>query len=64
MDRGTRSATVRCVQDGTTLFSIPRETFYGLCETDHQIGYIVMRNIARDLSFKLRIRNLAAVPRG
>jgi len=61
VDRGARSATVRCVEDGTTLFVIPREAFWKLCETDHHIGYIVMRNIARDLSFKMRHRNLPRV---
>ncbi|HIE39162.1 MAG TPA: cyclic nucleotide-binding domain-containing protein [Anaerolineales bacterium] len=58
VDRGARSATVRCVEDGTTLFVIPRQAFWELCDADHHIGYIVMRNIARDLSFKLRHRNL------
>ncbi len=58
VDRGARSATVRCVEDGTALFVIPREAFWELCEGDHHIGYVVMRNIARDLSFKLRHRNL------
>ncbi len=58
VDQGTRSATIRCVEDGTTLFVIPREAFWRLCEADHHIGYVVMRNIARDLSFKLRHRNL------
>jgi CRP/FNR family cyclic AMP-dependent transcriptional regulator len=58
IDRGARSATVRCAEDGTTLFVIPRQALVGLCERDHDIGYIVMRNIAADLSFKLRHRNL------
>ncbi len=61
VDRGTRSATVRCVEDGTVLFVIPREAFWRLCDADHHIGYVVMRNIARDLSFKLRHRNLPRV---
>jgi len=58
VDQGVRSATVRCVQDGTILFIIPRDAFWRLCEESHHIGYVVMRNIARDLSFKLRHRNL------
>jgi hypothetical protein len=29
-----------------------------LCEKDTNMGYMVMRNIATDLSFKLRHRNL------
>ncbi|MBN1179156.1 MAG: cyclic nucleotide-binding domain-containing protein [Anaerolineae bacterium] len=58
VDQGVRSATIRAVSDGTQLFVIPREDFWALCEEDHHIGYIVMRNIALDLSFKLRHRNL------
>jgi CRP/FNR family cyclic AMP-dependent transcriptional regulator len=60
VDRGARSATVRCVEDGTVLYLIPREDFWALCDGDHHIGYIVMRNVAADLSFKLRHRNLQA----
>lgn len=58
VDRGARSATVRCVEDDTVLHIIPRQDFLSLCEDDRQIGYQVMRNIASDLSFKLRHRNL------
>jgi CRP-like cAMP-binding protein len=58
VDQGMRSATIRCVQDGAALFVIPREAFWTLCDADYHIGYVVMRNIARDLSFKLRHRNL------
>ena len=58
VDRGARSATVRCVQDGTALYVIPCQAFWALCDGDHHIGYVVMRNIAADLSFKLRHRNL------
>jgi CRP-like cAMP-binding protein len=58
VDQGVRSATIRCIEDGTTLHVIPRESFWHLCETDLQIGFVVMRNIAADLSFKLRHRNL------
>lgn len=63
VDLGARSATVRSVEDGTTLFVIPRDAFWMLCEADHHIGYVVMRNIARDLSFKLRHRNLPRTPK-
>ena len=37
---------------------ISRENFTDLCNADKAIGYIVMRNLAVDLSFKLRHRNL------
>jgi CRP/FNR family cyclic AMP-dependent transcriptional regulator len=58
IDSGARSATVRCAKDNTVLFVIPHEDFWALCRSDHHIGFIVMRNIAVDLSFKLRHRNL------
>jgi CRP/FNR family cyclic AMP-dependent transcriptional regulator len=58
VDSGARSATVRCARDNTVLFRIPHQDFWALCEGDHHIGFIVMRNIAVDLSFKLRHRNL------
>jgi len=60
VDHGARSATVRCVEDGTVLYLIPREAFWALCDGDHHIGYVVMCNVAADLSFKLRHRNLQA----
>jgi len=61
VDRGARSATIRALVDGTTVFIIPQDAFYALCDQNHSIGYTVMRNIARDLSFKLRHRNLRLV---
>ncbi len=58
IDSGARSATVRCAKDNSVLFVIPHKDFWALCQNDHHIGFIVMRNIAVDLSFKLRHRNL------
>jgi CRP-like cAMP-binding protein len=58
IDMGTRSATVRCTRDGTELYVIRRDQFIDLCEQDTDIGYKVMRNLAADLAFKLRHRNL------
>lgn len=58
LDFGKRSATVKCSRDHTMLHSISREAFNDLCNSDKAIGYIVMRNLAMDLSFKLRHRNL------
>jgi CRP-like cAMP-binding protein len=58
VDRGVRSATVRCVEDGTCLHVIPRRELLALCESDPRVGYTLMRNVASDLSFKLRHRNL------
>jgi len=59
IDMGPRSATVRCTSDGTELYVIHRDDFIRLCEEDTDIGYKVMRNLAADLSFKLRHRNLS-----
>jgi len=58
VDSGARSATVRCVQENTTLYTIAHQDLWALCDGDHHIGYVIMRNIASDLSFKLRHRNL------
>jgi CRP-like cAMP-binding protein len=59
IDMGPRSATVRCTADASKLYVIRRDDFIRLCEQDTDIGYKVMRNLAADLSFKLRHRNLS-----
>lgn len=59
VDRGLRSATVNAMTDNTVLYAISRDDFIKLCDEDTHIGYIVMGNIAADLSFKLRHYNLA-----
>jgi CRP-like cAMP-binding protein len=59
VDRGLRSATVNAVTDNTVLYAIRRDDFIKLCDEDTYIGYIVMGNVAADLSFKLRHYNLA-----
>ena len=58
IDMGPRSATVRCTSEGSELLVISRDAFIRLCEQDTGLGYRVMRNLAADLSFKLRHRNL------
>ena len=58
IDQGPRSATVRAISDPTIVQVIRREDFNALCEKNTRIGYIVMKDIAADLSFKLRQRNL------
>jgi len=57
VDRGARSATVRAVSD-TEVYAINCGEFLALCHEDTYLGFLVMRNIAADLSFKLRYRNL------
>lgn len=57
IDNGTRSATVKAAT-GTDVYVINCKQFRDLCEADTTLGYRIMRNIAADLSFKLRYRNL------
>ncbi len=58
LDEGPRTASARCVADGTKLWVADRADFISLCEKDTRIGFIVMKNIAADLAFKLRLINL------
>jgi len=58
VDFGPRSATVRVISDNASLQVIPREAFIEVCESHHHLGYVVMRNMAADLSFKLRHQHL------
>ena len=58
VDEGSRSASARCIADGTRLWVAKRADFISLCEKDTSIGFIVMRNVAADLSFKLRHSHL------
>ncbi len=60
LDMGFRSATARTAM-AATLQVIKQADFTALCEQDYRIGYAVMRNLAADLSFKLRHRNLATM---
>ncbi len=57
VDQGARSATVRAGSD-TKVYAINCQQFQELCHEDTHLGFLVMRNIAADLSFKLRYRNL------
>jgi CRP/FNR family cyclic AMP-dependent transcriptional regulator len=58
VDKGLRSATVRAGEEPTVVQVIRRQAFEQLCEKNNHIGFVVMRNIASDLSFKLRHLNL------
>ena len=59
VDHGPRSATVKAIQDPTYVQVIQHDDFQELCERNTKIGYRVMLNLAADLSFKLRHRNLS-----
>ncbi len=58
VDRGMRSASARAASDETRLQAIRREDLVQLCESDTQLGYLLMRNIASDLAFKIRNTDL------
>ena len=53
----TRSATVTCVGP-CALLVIREHDFATICEENPRIGYRVMRNMASDLTYKLRSSNL------
>jgi CRP/FNR family transcriptional regulator, cyclic AMP receptor protein len=57
VDSGVRSATVRAATP-VEVMRIPCQLFRDLFEEDNHLGFLIMRNIAADLSFKLRYRNL------
>ena len=61
VDRGARSASVRALDDGTVLQVIPHKGFLELCEQDNHIGFIVMRNLAAEMSLRLRLYNITRV---
>ncbi len=58
IDQGPRSASIRATSEPTVVQIIRRKSFEDLCQHDTRIGYMVMRNLAADLSFKMRQRNL------
>jgi CRP/FNR family transcriptional regulator, cyclic AMP receptor protein len=64
LDQGPRSASVRATAEPTIVQSIHHNDFNNLCAQNNHIGYLVMRNMAADLSFKLRHRNLADLAGG
>lgn len=59
IDQGYRSASVQATAEPVSLYAIGRNQFYEVCEQNNHIGFVVMRNLAIDISFKLRHRNLA-----
>jgi CRP-like cAMP-binding protein len=58
VDEGLRSAIVRIAEENTILLSIRRDDLIALCEEDYELGYLIMRNIAADLAFKIRSTDL------
>jgi len=56
VDQGIRSATARVSQ--TQLLRIPRNRLMLLCDTYPDLGYLLMKNLAADLAFKIRNTDL------
>ena len=59
LDQGYRSASVRGTAEGCRLYLLEYKKFLDLVSTNQNIGFVVMRNLASDLAFKLRHQNLA-----
>jgi CRP-like cAMP-binding protein len=59
IDQGYRSASVRVTDEGAELYRMDSKAFYDLCHQNYRIGFVVMRNLAKDIAFKLRHQNLA-----
>jgi CRP/FNR family cyclic AMP-dependent transcriptional regulator len=58
VDPGIRSASARCRTETTTLLVIERKDFVNLLESNYEMGYVIMRNLAADLALKIRQTNL------
>lgn len=54
VDQGLRSALARVAEPDTRLLAIRRDDLIALCEADYEFGYMLMRNIAEDMAFKIR----------
>ncbi len=58
VDPGVRSASARCRSETSQLLVIERKDFMKLLESNYEIGYLIMRNLAADLALKIRQTNL------
>jgi CRP-like cAMP-binding protein len=58
VDQGVRSASARCGSDNCRLLVINIHHFMRLLQDDPEMGFVVMRNLAADLAFKIRQTNL------
>ncbi|MFQ6618975.1 MAG: cyclic nucleotide-binding domain-containing protein [Fidelibacterota bacterium] len=57
IDGSPRSATARAM-DPVKVLIIPQKDFYDLLSSNHQIGFVVMKNIAEILCTRIRNTNL------
>ena len=58
LDAGPRSAAIRCVSEEAEILVFGRDELLDFWRVSCEVGYKMLFNIARDLAFKLRIRNL------
>ncbi len=58
LDAGPRSAAIRCVSPKAEVLAFSRDNLLTFWKTHCEVGYKMLFNIARDLAFKLRIRNI------
>lgn len=58
VDQGMRSATARINEDNTHVLRIPRDQLMQLCNEHPALGLKIIKNLAADLAFKMRISDL------
>ncbi|MBK9943284.1 MAG: cyclic nucleotide-binding domain-containing protein [Kouleothrix sp.] len=54
VDEGLRTAAARAATRDTRLLVVRRAELMALCRADFELGFILMRNLAADLAFKIR----------
>lgn len=59
LDSGPRSATIACISETAEILIIRGAPLLAYCEQENLVGYRIMYNLARDLAFKLRHRNIS-----
>lgn len=58
LDGGVRSAELRAGPHGARLMAFKRADLLELCESDTDIGYRLMRNLAGALALRLRVQDM------
>ena len=58
LDGGVRSAELRAGPQGARLMAFKRAELLELCESDTDIGYRLMRNLAGALALRLRVQDM------
>lgn len=58
LDGGVRSAELRAGPQGAKLLAFRHNTLLALCDSDTNIGYRLMRNLAGALALRLRLQDM------